>query len=48
MFASEIGQTEIVKMLLEQDGIEINAKNIYLFSSMFQSIIRCFKIMIGI
>ena len=27
MLASERGHTEIVKMLLEKEGIEINAKN---------------------
>ena len=31
MRASEKGHTEIIKMLLEQDGIKINTKNIYLF-----------------
>ena len=30
MWASEKGYTEIAKMLLEQDGIDINAKNAYL------------------
>ena len=30
MFASGNGCAEIVKMLLEQDGIDINAKDVYL------------------
>ena len=30
MLASEKGYIEIVKMLLDQNGIEINAKNVYL------------------
>ena len=29
MYASEYGHTEIVKLLLEQEGIDINAKNVY-------------------
>ena len=29
MFAARIGHTEIVKLLLEQKGININAKNNY-------------------
>ena len=32
MFASRYGHPEIVKMLLEQKGIDINATTIYLFS----------------
>ena len=48
MEASYAGHTEIVKALLEQKGNDINAKNIYLISLKFQSIIRCFKIIIGI
>ena len=31
MLASEKGHTEIVKMLLEQEGIHINAKDICLY-----------------
>ena len=33
ILASYTGQVEIVKVLLEQDRIEVNAKDIYLFSS---------------
>ena len=46
IWASEKGNTEIVKMLVEQDGIDINAKNIYFFLSKFISIILDFKIII--
>ena len=31
MYASENGHTEIVKLLLEQEGIDINTKDAYLF-----------------
>ena len=31
MYASRNGHTETVKMLLEQEGIDINAKDAYLF-----------------
>ena len=48
IYAACDGNTEIVKVLLEQNRIDINAKDIYLFSSMFQSIIQYFKIIIGI
>ena len=48
MFASRYGHPEIVKMLLEQKGIEINVRNIYMLLLKFQSIIQCFKIIIGI
>ena len=48
MMASMNGHTEIVKLFLEQEGNEINAKNIYLISSKFQSIIRYSKRIIGI
>ena len=48
MWASESGHTEIVKILLEQNRIDINAKDVYLISFMFHSIIQNFKIMIGI
>ena len=48
MMASMNGHTEIVKIFLEQKGIEINAKDAYLISSKFQSIIRYFEIIIGI
>ena len=30
MYASVCGHTEIVKILLEQSGIDINAKDVYL------------------
>ena len=39
IWASKNGHTEIVKILLEQKGIDINAKDIYLFLSKFASII---------
>ena len=48
IIASEGGHAEIVKLLLEQDGIYINAKNIYLFSSVLLLIIQYFKIIIKI
>ena len=48
MHASANGYTEIVKILLEQNGIDINAKAVYLISSQFDSIIQCFKTMLGI
>ena len=48
MTAARYGHTEIVKMLLEQNGIDINIKNIYLISSMFQTIILYFEIIHGI
>ena len=39
MMGSRYGHIEIVKLLLEQEEIDINAKNIYLILSMFISII---------
>ena len=48
MPATDNGYTEIVKILLKKDGIDINSKNVYLFSSKFQLIIRYFKIIIEI
>ena len=39
MKASARGHTEIVKILLEQEGIDVNAKNVYLFILKFISII---------
>ena len=39
MYASYNGHTEIVKILIEQEGIDINAKNISLFLFIFISII---------
>ena len=47
MFASEKGHIEIVQLLLKQEGFDINAKNNYLFYSMFVSIIGYFKIIFG-
>ena len=44
MRASAKGHTEIVKILLEQEGIDINAKGILLFLLIFISIIWDFKI----
>ena len=48
MMASRYDHSEIVKMLLEKDEIDINAKDIYLFLLLFQSVIWSFKIIIGI
>ena len=48
MYASSKGHTEIVKILLEQNGIDINAKAVYLISAKFDSIVRNFTILIGI
>ena len=48
MMASHYNNPEIVKMLLEQNGIDINAKSICLFLLLFFSVIRYFKIIIGI
>ena len=39
MRASDKGHTEIVKILVEEEGIDINAKDIKLFLSKFISII---------
>ena len=39
MLASRYGQVEVAKMLLEQDEIDVNAMNIYLFLLMLLSII---------
>ena len=35
MFASEKGFTEIVKLLLEQEGIDINANSVYFNNLIF-------------
>ena len=35
MYASAKGYTEIVKLLLGQKGIDFNAKDVYLFHSLF-------------
>ena len=38
MFASEKGHTEVVKILVEQEGIDINAKNwVYFNNLLFQN-----------
>ena len=39
MRASSNDHTETIKILVEQEGIDINAKDISLFSSIFISII---------
>ena len=39
MLVSDIGHTEIVKILVEQEGIDINTKDIKLFLSKFILII---------
>ena len=39
MFISENGHIEFMKLLLAKEGIDINAKNIKLFSSIFILII---------
>ena len=48
MIAIGSGCTEIIKMLLEQKEIEINAKDVYLFLSKFYSIIQNFKVILGL
>ena len=47
MMASEGGQTETVKFILEQKGIDINAKNVLLNYLIFILIILDFKIIFG-
>ena len=47
MLASYNGYTEIVKILVEQEGIDINAKAINLYYLIFISIILYFKIIFG-
>ena len=47
MFASKRGHTKIVKLLVEQEGIDINAKDIYLLYSLFVSMFFYFKIIFG-
>ena len=46
--ASESGNVELVKFILGQEGIDINAKDIYLFLSKFILIILDFKMLFGI
>ena len=48
IIAIENGCVEIVKLLLEQKGIDINAKSIYLFHLEYISIILYFKIIISV
>ena len=48
MFASDYGHKEIVKILLEQEGIDINAEDIELYYSKFISMNWYFKIIFGI
>ena len=48
MLASNFGNTEIVKLLLEQEGIDINAKNAFMFYSWFISKNCNFKIIFDI
>ena len=43
MRASQNGHTEIVKILVKQEGIDINSKDIQLFLSIFILIIFYFK-----
>ena len=43
MIASAKGNTKIVKILLEQNGIDINAKSINSYYFVFISIIFSFK-----
>ena len=47
MFASERGLTETVKLLVKQEGIDINAKDTLLFLSIFILNILHFKITYG-
>ena len=44
MESSLNGHTETVQILVEQEGIDINTKDIYMFLSKFILIIRYFKI----
>ena len=47
MIASKRGYTEIVALLVEQEGINFNAKDIYLSDSIFNLIILFFEIIFG-
>ena len=47
MLASLNNHIEIVKLLLEQKGIDFNAQNVYLFSLGFISIILYLQIIFG-
>ena len=40
MKASEKGYSKIVELLIEQEGIDINSKNIQLFLSKFNKLFR--------
>ena len=46
-YASDNGHIETVKILLEQEGIDINSKDVYLFLSIFIVIILYFKTIFG-
>ena len=46
--ASEKGNTEIVKLLTEQEKVDVNPKNVHLFCIMFILVILCLKITFGI
>ena len=48
LFATYKGCNEIVKLLLEQKGIDVNAKNVYLFYSKFFLIVSFPIIICGI
>ena len=47
MIASESNLTEIVALLVEQEGIDLNVRDFYLSDSIFNLIILDFKIMFG-
>ena len=47
MIASGNGHTDVVKLLLEQNGIDINAKTVFLSYLDFISMIRNFKVIFG-
>ena len=47
MWVSYIGHPEIVKILVKQEGIDINTKNVYLFYLKFFTIVSYFKIIFG-
>ena len=47
VWATRNGHIEIVKLLVEREGIDINVKDLYLFLSKFISIIGYFNIIKG-
>ena len=47
IYASAKGHTEIVKILVEQEGIDVKAEDILLFLTIFISIILDFKTIFG-